>query len=558
MTAITRATSRLALCLALIGALMLPAAAGAELAEVSTDAAAIVFQPNAAYDGMVLTVSGPAGDFRSEFDGAAMPYFEIFDAAGQTLADGTYSWELKATPKLGPQLRAELAAARADGDRARIDALPPAGSLVQSGYFTVAGGSIVDERAGEPASLSGASTAAASTYGSELQSTSAAAQVYTTDLVVQGSECVGVDCNTNENYGSDTIRMKENNLRIHFNDTSSSGSFPKNDWRIIANDTNNGGASYLAIEDSTAGKTPFKVVAGARNNALYVDADGDVGIGTPNPIMELHAVTGDTPTLRLEQDGSSGFTAQTWDVAGNETNFFVRDVNHSSHLPFRIRANAPDNAMYIAANGNLHLGGENPQNRIHISDDSAEPFGFSLADGSTGGYGKTWQFLNNPTNGAFTATADADGGNAPFKVFPGATTSALVLGSAGGAAQVSMGTATDNVDVKVYGSISVDGTVVHADYVFEPDYPLLPIAEQGAFMMANKHLPAVGKGEGPVEIVSHQMGVLEELEKAHLYIQQLHGEIEALEVRAAERETAKEAAIAGLTSRLEALEAALH
>ncbi len=36
--------------------------------------------------------------------------------------------------------------------------------------------------------------------------------------------------------------------------------------------------------------------------------------------------TGDTPAWRLEQTAAGGFTAQTWDVAGNEANFFVRDV----------------------------------------------------------------------------------------------------------------------------------------------------------------------------------------------------------------------------------------
>jgi hypothetical protein len=54
-----------------------------------------------------------------------------------------------------------------------------------------------------------------------------AAQVFTTDVIVQGSECVGFDCATSESFGSDTLRLKENNLRIHFDDTSSSASFPK-------------------------------------------------------------------------------------------------------------------------------------------------------------------------------------------------------------------------------------------------------------------------------------------------------------------------------------------
>ena len=65
-------------------------------------------------------------------------------------------------------------------------------------------------------------------------------------------------------------------------------------------------------------------MAGAGNNALYVDAQGDVGLNTSNPVVELHISDGDTPTMRLEQSGASGWTPQTWDIAGNETNFFIR------------------------------------------------------------------------------------------------------------------------------------------------------------------------------------------------------------------------------------------
>ena len=52
------------------------------------------------------------------------------------------------------------------------------------------------------------------------------------------------------------------------------------------------------------------------SNALYVDDGGRVGLGTNTPVLDIHNKRGNTPSLRLEQDGSSGFTAQTWDVAG--------------------------------------------------------------------------------------------------------------------------------------------------------------------------------------------------------------------------------------------------
>jgi hypothetical protein len=73
-----------------------------------------------------------------------------------------------------------------------------------------------------------------------LASPAAAQTVHPTSVSIQGgSLCVGVDCVTSETYNFDTIRLKENNLRIHFNDTSV-GSFPTNDWRIVINSTASG------------------------------------------------------------------------------------------------------------------------------------------------------------------------------------------------------------------------------------------------------------------------------------------------------------------------------
>jgi hypothetical protein len=61
--------------------------------------------------------------------------------------------------------------------------------------------------------------------------------------------------------------------------------------------------------------------------------------------------TGDTPGVRLLQTNTSGFTPQTWDVAGNEANFFVRDLTGGSRLPFRIRPGAPTSSIDIMASG---------------------------------------------------------------------------------------------------------------------------------------------------------------------------------------------------------------
>ena len=124
-------------------------------------------------------------------------------------------------------------------------------------------------------------------------------EVINDDLVVRFNICTGIQCGAGESFGTDQIRLKEPNLRIHFQDTSVPGSFPTNDWRIRVNDTLSTGASYFAIDDVDAGTTPFRIEAGARDDALYVDDSGRVGIGTSMPLVEAHVRDFETPTLRL-------------------------------------------------------------------------------------------------------------------------------------------------------------------------------------------------------------------------------------------------------------------
>ncbi len=183
---------------------------------------------------------------------------------------------------------------------------------------------------------------------------------------MQGSICAGFDCVDNESFGFDTIWLKENNLRIGFNDTSV-GTFPSNDWQLTANDSASGGANKFSIDDVTGAKTPFTIIGGAPTNALFVSSIGDVGLGTATPTLDLQIQRTDTPAIRLEQTNGGGFTAQTWDVAGNEANFFVRDVTGGSLLPFRIRPGAPTSSIDIAASGNVGIGTASPQQRLHVN-----------------------------------------------------------------------------------------------------------------------------------------------------------------------------------------------
>jgi hypothetical protein len=100
---------------------------------------------------------------------------------------------------------------------------------------------------------------------------------------------------------------------------------------------------------------------------------------------------------------------------------------------------------------------------------------------------------------------------------------------------VGIGTTNPQGTLDVNGQIYQRGGVLHSDFVFEPDYMLESIEEHADFMWTNKHLKAIPKakldenGREVVEVGSHRMGIVEELEKAHIYIEQLHHRINDLE-----------------------------
>ena len=338
-------------------------------------------------------------------------------------------------------------------------------------------------------------------------------QVIADDLIVQGSFCTGLNCVNGEVFNFATIRMKEDNTRIDFTDTSSAAGFATTDWRIQANDSNSGGANALSFRSMGAtatgaegGTAILTLTNGAPSNSVFVSSTGRVGFRTATPVLDLHANTSNTPAIRLEQNNSGGFTAQTWDIAGNEANFFVRDVTGGSRLSFRIRPGAPTSSLDVAANGNVGMGTGSPADTLHIRRASG-PVAIRLDSGSR----------PNPIRLNFNTV------NNEFRVtFDGTPISQLRLTNAG--------------NLIIPGTITTSGSCsVGCDKVFSQDYDLPSISEHARQMYANGFLPAVGPTiEGnPINLTNKVEGMLNELEKAHIYIHRIEQKIDDLESRVA-------------------------
>lgn len=346
------------------------------------------------------------------------------------------------------------------------------------------------------------------------------------DLIVDGSACIGFDCVNGESFGFDTLRLKENNLRIKFDDTSVAGSFPRNDWQITINDSTNGGVSKFSVDDISANRTPFTIEANARNHSLYVDDGGRIGIRTSTPSTEIHVVDGDTATLRLEQDGSSGFAPQTWDIAGNETNFFIRDVTNGSTLPFRIRPGAPTSSIFIDDDGDVSIGDASPDAALNVvrTDGSAQ----LLVEEGNGAAAVRELFKMKNNGGSFiTMENTANANKSWFLTHENSAGTAFNIthsDSAGAALRLTTGG-----DLTITGSIVTTGGTCGGgcDLVFSEDYKLPTIEEHESQMWENSYLPTVGPTveNSPINLSDKTGKILNELEKAHIYIAQLNNTI---------------------------------
>jgi hypothetical protein len=382
-----------------------------KLANVSAAGASVrweVFTPNS---GSTLTVSAPDGRvFYKEFRAGVTPEMTLADKQLGSLPDGTYSYELRLKPvSLGSKEALALARGNDDDPEAVRAARKPiaTAALVQSGSFAIQNGSVIVAGAVEDSRRHAKLTEQPRIPTAPVPTVSKVRlhhpplnpvlpdDVIADDLIVQGSACVGLDCVNGEVFGFDTIRLKENNTRIQFEDTSAAG-FPLNNWQIRANSSAAGGESFLGFVDqgaagnSETGTIVFQVNAGAPANAVKVSSTGKVGFRTATPVLDLHITTGDTPAQRLEQTNASGFTAQTWDIAGNEANFFVRDVTGGSRLPFRIRPGAPTSSIDINASGFVGIGTASPELRLdakvaNATTDFTNTFSYAASFGNVSG-----------------------------------------------------------------------------------------------------------------------------------------------------------------------------
>ena len=110
------------------------------------------------------------------------------------------------------------------------------------------------------------------------------------------------------------------------------------------------------------------------------NSNGKLGLGTENPIKQIHIVSETTPALRIEKrndDIQWGTVPQIWDIELNTSNLSFNYNEENSEIEFHNNGKIEANQLSIANNmfnvvetGEVGLGTETPEVNLHLKTDA--------------------------------------------------------------------------------------------------------------------------------------------------------------------------------------------
>ncbi|MFC1699021.1 hypothetical protein ACFL1I_03545 [Candidatus Omnitrophota bacterium] len=266
-------------------------------------------------------------------------------------------------------------------------------------------------------------------------------------------------------------------------------------------------------------------------DSMYVA--GRVGIGTMAPGFNLHVDgSGSDTEINIASGADADLAALRFQGAGTRWRI-VKDTGGSPPLLFENSSGSV--VLSTLQNGRVGINTLVPDTQLHvigqamIGDQRAPSGTLHAHSGATG-------------SASLVVSKQGGAGTEPIVIFYRDLTPVpdeVMRVQRNGCLAIGTSNPNPAALLEVNGPIFQRGFVHAPDYVFEPDYQLETIEEHAAYMWKEKHLKGVPKaktdenGQQMLEIGAHRMGMLEELEKAHIYIDQLNQKLKLLEEKIA-------------------------
>lgn len=154
-----------------------------------------------------------------------------------------------------------------------------------------------------------------------------------------------------------TLTVASERPIIKFDDTSTSSSFPRNDWELVANG-NAGEGNYFGVADATAVATPFMVKDANLDNAFFISENGDSQLGGNAPTAKLDMSIGivSGQVFIGAADGLTGLSGSGTSSVTNTGSTTIESDNDGNLSGSTLFETASTTAIELDADGNVGVG----------------------------------------------------------------------------------------------------------------------------------------------------------------------------------------------------------
>jgi len=344
------------------------------------------------------------------------------------------------------------------------------------------------------------------------------------------SGLIGITMNTNEVVGVNTLFTQELKVgdSILIGEELFTVKEVNDDTHLLINEPHSSGALNVPIYTDNNllsiknGKGVNKVIVDKTGN-LILDPNGNVGIGSSDPNSKLEIVGSGNKKSLLRFSTDRGWEFRQHGTGGNASLelhslfeskvFIITGVDMITY--FRVHAKAEDRKIeLVPEGGNAIVGGVNHNSNLKVY-------------GSIKSTHFAPQIFLEETDNEMLWSIVCDGKNFQIRDHRYTDYDEYVKFSINSDGNIGIGTPYPKGKLDVNGTIYQRG-IVHSSKALRSEYKIESIKEHTKEMFTTGKLKAMPKkqkdknGNDVIEVGSQLKGIVEELEKAHIYINQLN------------------------------------